>query len=150
MIPNAELDLAATIAANSGVKADAYCPPNPHRPGAAEGVHEGVTCDKSGMCPIVGPRYHLVGHNYDLCEDEFNKLDAAQKYLYRKIEAPKPKPAAGASPNNTTTTNNNNNNSTNNNNGNSNSATTNTTNINNPNGIHPGVTCDKSGMSPIV
>merc|ERR1719502_538278 len=42
-----------------------------HQPNAKPGVHEGITCDKSGMSPIIGNRYHLVGHNYDLCEDEF-------------------------------------------------------------------------------
>ena len=36
-------------------------------------VHAGVTCDKSGMNPIVGNRWHLVDSNYDLCDDEFAK-----------------------------------------------------------------------------
>ena len=42
-------------------------------------VHPNVTCDKSGMNPIVGPRYNLKGHNYNLCEAEFNKLPPAEQ-----------------------------------------------------------------------
>ena len=75
MLPHAELDVAATVAANQpaqgvheSARPDTFCPPDPHGPGATPNVHEGVTCDKSGMSPIVGNRYHLVGHNYDLCE----------------------------------------------------------------------------------
>ncbi len=33
-------------------------------------VHTGVTCDASGMHPIVGPRYHKIGEDVDLCEAE--------------------------------------------------------------------------------
>merc|ERR1719217_686024 len=90
MIPHAELDLAATLAANTpaGRQADSYCPAEPHAAGAAEGVHEGVTCDKTGACPIVGNRYHLVGHNYDLCEAEFLKLSDKEKALFRKVAPP--------------------------------------------------------------
>merc|ERR1719502_1863829 len=97
MLPHAELDLAATIAANTpgaaAVPTDAFCPADPHLPGAAPGVHDGVTCDKSGMCPIVGNRYHLTGHNYDLCEAEYMKLDAKEQAHFRKIPPP-----AGAAP----------------------------------------------------
>ena len=35
---------------------------------AARPIHPGVACDKSGMDPIVGTRYHLSDQNYDLCE----------------------------------------------------------------------------------
>merc|ERR1719420_615027 len=31
-----------------------------------DGEHLGVECDKSGQNPIVGKRYHLRGHNFDL------------------------------------------------------------------------------------
>ena len=31
-------------------------------------VHHGVRCDRSGMAPIVGMRYHLPGQDYDLCQ----------------------------------------------------------------------------------
>merc|ERR1719218_448071 len=116
MLPRAELDLAATVAANSPAarQADPYCQVEPHAAGAKVGVHEGVTCDKSGMCPIVGNRYHLVGHNYDLCEAEYNKLDDKEKAAFKKIVPPGAEPAEEAL------------------------------------GFHPGVSCDRSGMVPIV
>jgi len=90
MLPHAELDLAATVAANTpaGRAADPFCPAEPHAAGAAEGVHEGVSCDKSGVCPIVGNRYHLVGHNYDLCEAEFLKLSDKEKAHFRVVPPP--------------------------------------------------------------
>merc|ERR1719502_1626120 len=91
-LPRAEIDLAATLAAHHSAKpagvnvdcpagdtVDRFCPDQPHEPNATVGVHDGVTCDKSGMCPIVGNRYHLVGHNYDLCEAEFLKLSDKEK-----------------------------------------------------------------------
>ena len=40
-------------------------------------VHLGIICDASGMNPIVGPRYHLAGENYDLCKAEYDKLVAS-------------------------------------------------------------------------
>ena len=39
---------------------------------AAQGVHAGITCDGSGMSPIVAARDHLPGRDYDLCESEFS------------------------------------------------------------------------------
>ena len=60
-----------------------------------------MTCDRSGMCPIVGNRYHLRGRNYDLCESEFIKLSEEEKANFEKIappfgwskpEPPKPEP----------------------------------------------------------
>merc|ERR1711998_165002 len=45
-------------------------------------------CDHSGMCPIVGCRNHLVGENYDLCEEEFQKLDAVSQLEYERIAYP--------------------------------------------------------------
>jgi len=83
-------------------------------PTTTEGVHEGVTCDKSGTCPIVGNRYHLVGHNYDLCEAEYEKLTEKEKALYEKIPPPSAETAKDAW------------------------------------GFHPGVSCDRSGMTPIL
>ena len=73
------------------------------------------------MSPIVGLRYNLIGHDYDLCEAEFEKLSADLKPLYRAIHpvAFRRKAGAAAPPSDAT-------------------------------GFHPGVTCDKSGMSPIV
>ena len=52
------------------------------------GVHEGVRCDRSGMDPIVGIRYHLRGENYDLCQAEYDKLPKLSKALYDAIEPP--------------------------------------------------------------
>jgi len=52
-------------------------------------VHHGVTCDASGMSPIVGTRYHLPGQDYDLCEQEFAKLDADARAPFVKIERPR-------------------------------------------------------------
>ena len=41
--------------------------------------HPGVTCDRSGMCPIIGTRYHLRGEDYDLCQEEWDKLPSDEK-----------------------------------------------------------------------
>jgi len=48
-----------------------------------------VTCDRSGMCPIVGTRYHLNGHDYDLCQAEYNKLRDDEKALYTTVPPPR-------------------------------------------------------------
>jgi len=148
-LPHAELDLAATIAAAQAASkdracnttepaaTDRFCPDKPHAPNVTVGVHDGVTCDKSGVTPIVGNRYHLVGHNYDLCEAEYLKLTEKERALFHMVPPPskpthiftsgipatpvptngKPPPAQAESA---------------------------------PLGVHPGVVCDKSGMSPIV
>ena len=50
--------------------------------------HPGVTCDRSGMNPIVGIRFHLRGHNYNLCQAEYDKLSAAEKGQYEAIPPP--------------------------------------------------------------
>jgi len=84
---------------------------HPHVKGMQEGVHPGVTCDKSGMSPIVGNRYKLEGHNYDLCEAEFQKLDEEEKAKFRLIAPPSEAAKIG---------------------------------------FHPGVSCDRTGMCPIV
>merc|ERR1719281_2051858 len=64
-------------------------------PPDATGVHPGVECDKSGMKPIVGMRYNLRGHNYDLCQAEFDKLAEAEKALYDAIPPPAFPPVPG-------------------------------------------------------
>lgn len=51
-------------------------------------VHCGVSCDVTGMCPIVGPRYNIPGHDYDLCEDAYLKLDPTQRLRFVRIERP--------------------------------------------------------------
>ncbi len=173
MLPNAELDIEATLAAThdachkaaveaanvASKTASAFATATgapAHRtagggpfasPGAAagrggpvEGFHPGVTCDRTNVGPIVGNRYNLRGHDYDLCEAEFNKLDDSEKALYDKIPpkafrcgdascAPKPKGCGPPAP---------------------------------PGwsappcfgggavGFHPGVSCDRTGQCPIV
>merc|ERR550537_905788 len=52
------------------------------------GLHPGVECDRSGMCPIIGMRYNLKGHNYDLCQSEYDKLNAEEKANYIAIPPP--------------------------------------------------------------
>jgi len=53
-----------------------------------DGEHPGVVCDKSGQNPIVGRRYRLRGHNFDLCQSEFDKLGEREKALYDSILPP--------------------------------------------------------------
>ena len=65
-----------------------------HYASTAQGCHPGITCDKTGQCPIVGWRFHLIGKDYDLCEAEFNKLPDAEKANYEKIAPPRPARAA--------------------------------------------------------
>ena len=52
------------------------------------GVHPGVACDRSGQCPIIGYRYALKGKDYDLCEEEFDKLRTDEKAAYTKLVPP--------------------------------------------------------------
>ena len=52
-------------------------------------VHHGVFCDRSGMCPIVGTRYHLPGQDYDLCQAEWDKLPPQEQATYERIERPR-------------------------------------------------------------
>merc|ERR1719399_1766821 len=51
--------------------------------------HWGITCDKSGMHPIVGIRFKKTGEDYDLCEAEFAKLSAEEQQLFERIETPR-------------------------------------------------------------
>ena len=51
-------------------------------------VHHGVTCDKSGMTPIIGNRYKKRNENYDLCESEYQKLSKEEQGQYDKIARP--------------------------------------------------------------
>merc|ERR1711965_1107726 len=51
-------------------------------------VHYGVTCDRSGMSPIIGTRFHLEGADYDLCGEEFAKLPELERLMYVRIERP--------------------------------------------------------------
>ena len=72
--------------------------PSPPSPSPI-GVHPGYTCDRSGMYPIVGLRYHLRDADFDLCQAEYDKLEAREKAQYEAIaadEASRPAPAASA------------------------------------------------------
>ena len=60
----------------------------PPSAGAALGVHLGFSCDKSGVSPIVGYRYHLRNHDYDLCETEWSRLPAAERSQYDQLAPP--------------------------------------------------------------
>ena len=50
-----------------------------------EPIHPGMACDRSGQCPIVGFRYHLVGEDFDLCQAEYDKLPEEEQTRYEKI-----------------------------------------------------------------
>ena len=49
----------------------------------------GVTCDRSGMRPIVGTRYHLPGQDYDLCQAEWDKLPPEEQATGLQISGSK-------------------------------------------------------------
>jgi len=51
-------------------------------------VHYGVICDGSNQNPLVGTRYHKIGHNYDLNEAEFAKLPPNEQEKYEMISRP--------------------------------------------------------------
>jgi len=52
-------------------------------------VHHGVSCDVSGMIPIMGIRYKKRGENYDLCAAEYDKLSSSDKEAFERIETPR-------------------------------------------------------------
>lgn len=54
-------------------------PPPPPEGTPNTNVHTGVTCDMSGMSPIVGNRWKKITENYDLCEAEYQKLGEKEK-----------------------------------------------------------------------
>jgi len=51
-------------------------------------IHSNVTCDACNMHPLVGTRYKKRGENYDLCENDFNKLSASEKDQFLRIDHP--------------------------------------------------------------
>jgi len=51
-------------------------------------VHFGVSCDATGQSPIVGPRFHKIGANYDLCKAAFEALPADEQKLYTRLDVP--------------------------------------------------------------
>lgn len=56
--------------------------------GSVPVVHFGITCDGSDQNPLVGTRYHKIGHNYDLNETEFAKLTRDEQEKYEVIAFP--------------------------------------------------------------
>jgi len=52
-------------------------------------VHHGVTCDRSGMCPILGIRYKRRGEDYDLCQAEYKKLTPEEQAAFVAIDHPR-------------------------------------------------------------
>jgi len=52
------------------------------------GFHPGVTCDRTGQCPIVGNRYKLAEENYDVCEAEFVKMSQEEAAAYTRVPPP--------------------------------------------------------------
>jgi len=46
--------------------------------------HQKFTCDATNW-PIIGPRYHKVGHDYDLCEAAFEQRSPEEQQLFEKI-----------------------------------------------------------------
>ena len=38
------------------------------------------------MSPIQGIRWHKIGQDYDLCQQEFEKLDEEEKAAFERIE----------------------------------------------------------------
>lgn len=52
--------------------------------------HTGVSCDRSGTTPILGPRYEKIGFDFNLCAAEHAKLSAAEKDLFVLVDRPAP------------------------------------------------------------
>jgi hypothetical protein len=50
--------------------------------------HHNVICDVCNENPILGTRWHKVGHNYDLCETDYNSLSEEEKNNFVAIERP--------------------------------------------------------------
>eukprot|EP00038_Savillea_parva_P014643 m.11626 g.11626 ORF g.11626 m.11626 type:complete len:1437 (+) comp2862_c0_seq1:107-4417(+) len=50
--------------------------------------HAGVMCDVTNMYPIVGRRWHKMGHDYDVCATAFAALSMDDKMEYELIERP--------------------------------------------------------------
>ena len=86
-------DMLAALASQSKAKTlDAEAAAAPGLTPEQLGKHIGIVCDRSGMSPIVGPRYNVPGANYDLCEAEFDQLPESERVLYVKIAHPGDEP----------------------------------------------------------
>lgn len=71
--------------AQTAVRTSKSAPPHHSIRGIASGVHPGVSCDKSGECPLRGWRHHRVGTDYDLSQAEFDKLDEAERVGFERM-----------------------------------------------------------------
>jgi hypothetical protein len=61
-------------------------PPGEHKyVRVAEGLHEGIQCDRSGSNPILGDRYSIDGADYDLCSAEYDKLSELEKRRFTRV-----------------------------------------------------------------
>jgi len=89
LIPNAELDIEATLAATAAAAGCGLAKASNEASRDDLGFHPGVTCDKSGQSPIIGNRYHMKGENYDLTESEYNKLTGSEKEKFELIPPPR-------------------------------------------------------------
>ena len=76
----------AVMATMQAIPVRASSAPNP----LYQGFHPGFSCDRLGMKPIVGMRFHLRGSTYNLCQAEYDKLDDAEKGQYEAIPPPPP------------------------------------------------------------
>lgn len=52
-------------------------------------LHVGIFCDVTSECPIVGPRFHRWGSDYDLCQRAFDLLDPIEQARFIRIDFPK-------------------------------------------------------------
>ena len=86
------------LSADDAAKFELVPPPRADDPAAeraraaAGGVHHGITCDGSGVCPIVGRRFKMVGHDFDLCEEQFAQLDDDDRVKFELVAPPPPPP----------------------------------------------------------
>ena len=53
------------------------------------GVHFGITCDGSGVSPIVGRRYKMIDEDYDLCEAVYKQLSADDAAKFELVPPPR-------------------------------------------------------------
>merc|ERR1719498_421169 len=60
--------------------------------GIAEAIHFGITCDGSSQNPLLGLRFHKIGHNYDLNAACFSQLTPEEQKLYECIPFPGAQP----------------------------------------------------------
>eukprot|EP00750_Incisomonas_marina_P018566 INCI3016.1.p1 GENE.INCI3016.1~~INCI3016.1.p1 ORF type:complete len:667 (-),score=157.07 INCI3016.1:468-2468(-) len=48
--------------------------------------HWGVHCDATGQSPIVGPRFHKKGENYDICQAAFDQLSSEDQEKFIRLD----------------------------------------------------------------